>query len=596
MKLVNNLGASLRGMKKEKTFNHFDASIGKLNPLVELKSVVAILTTFIIASCGTAKITTNNNAKEITFVTVTNSMVAKQTEMTEEEIQSWPHADIFTDSIPGMSLAKAYDFVVNKKSKMVIVGVIDSGMDIEHEDLKDVIWTNKNEIANNGKDDDDNGYVDDINGWNFLGGEKGQSNPEQLEITRTVKKWMPRFDGKTADSIDEKEMADFNLFVKLKKVIDKKNADATKQATQYTFIRDFVSTTNDTIQKLLGKKEYSLTEVDNATLTNPSLMQGKMIIMRILDAGDTVDAALDQLNEIVNYYSSQVNSHYKISFNGRLTGDDPYNITDTNYGNGNVIGSKDTENHGTHVSGIIAAKRNNGIGMNGVANNVQIMALRVVPDGDEYDKDVALAIRYAADNGAKVINMSFGKGRSPNAEWVYDAIKYAESKDVLLVHAAGNDGGNFDVDDNFPNDSKDKLIEFADNVLTVGAITPYFDDRLVASFSNYGKNNVDIFAPGTEIYATYPKNNYKFEQGTSMAAPEVAGVAALIRSYYPNLTASQVKHIIMDSGLEYPNNVMKPAQDGVLPENINFNDLSVSGRILNAYNALLMADSITNKN
>ncbi len=561
-----------------------------------LKLVVAILTTFIIASCGTTKTIVNNSAKEITIVTVTNSMVAKQTEMTEAEIQNWPHADIFTDSIPGMSLAKAYDFVTNKKSKIVIVGVIDSGIDIEHEDLKDVIWTNKNEIANNGKDDDDNGYVDDIHGWNFLGGEKDQSNPEQLEITRTVKKWMPRFDGKSADSIDEKEMADFNLFVKLKKIIDKKNADATNQATQYTFIRGFVNTTNDTIQRLLDKKEYSLSEADNVSFTNPSLMQGKMIIMRILDAGDTVEVALDQLNEIINHYSSQVNSHYKINFNGRLTGDDPYNITDTNYGNGNVIGSKDIESHGTHVSGIIAAKRNNGIGMNGVAKNVQIMALRVVPDGDEYDKDVALAIRYAADNGAKVINMSFGKGRSPNAEWVYDAIKYAESKDVLLVHAAGNDGDDFDVDDNFPNDSKDKLIEFADNVLTVGAITPYFDERLVASFSNYGKNNVDIFAPGTEIYATYPKNNYKLEQGTSMAAPEVAGVAALIRSYYPNLTASQVKHIIMDSGLEYPNNVIKPAQDGVLPENISFNDLSVSGRILNAYNALLMADSITNKN
>ncbi len=561
-----------------------------------LKLVVAILTTFIIASCGTTKTIVNNSAKEITIVTATDSMVAKQTEMTEAEIQNWPHADIFTDSIPGMSLAKAYDFVTNKKSKIVIVGVIDSGIDIEHEDLKDVIWTNKNEIANNGKDDDDNGYVDDIHGWNFLGGEKGQSNPEQLEITRTVKKWMPRFDGKSADSIDEKEMADFNLFVKLKKIIDKKNADATNQATQYTFIRGFVNTTNDTIQRLLDKKEYSLSEADNVSFTNPSLMQGKMIIMRILDAGDTVEVALDQLNEIINHYSSQVNSHYKINFNGRLTGDDPYNITDTNYGNGNVIGSKDIESHGTHVSGIIAAKRNNGIGMNGVAKNVQIMALRVVPDGDEYDKDVALAIRYAADNGAKVINMSFGKGRSPNAEWVYDAIKYAESKDVLLVHAAGNDGGDFDVDDNFPNDSKDKLIEFADNVLTVGAITPYFDERLVAPFSNYGKNNVDIFAPGTEIYATYPKNNYKLEQGTSMAAPEVAGVAALIRSYYPNLTASQVKHIIMDSGLEYPNNVIKPAQDGVLPENISFNDLSVSGRILNAYNALLMADSITNKN
>ena len=317
-----------------------------------------------------------------------------------------------------------------------------------------------------------------------------------------------------------------------------------------------------------------------------------MIIMRILDGGDTVPSALDQLTEIVDHYSNQLNAQYKVGFNGRIAGDNPYDINDKGYGNGFVTGSKDTESHGTHVSGIVAASRNNGIGMNGVAHNVKIMALRAVPDGDEYDKDIALAIRYAVDNGAKVINMSFGKSYSPNAEWVYDAINYAAEKDVLLVHAAGNDGSDIDTAENFPNDSKDKLVEFANNVITVGAMTRHYDERLVASFSNYGKKNVDVFAPGLEIYSTFPKDSYESIQGTSMAAPEVAGVAALIRSYYPTLTASQVKKVLMDSGISYDGEVILPGSE---TEKVPFKDLSVSGKILNAYNALKMAEKLASK-
>ncbi|MCF6347108.1 MAG: S8 family peptidase [Flavobacteriaceae bacterium] len=561
---------------------------------MRIKSIsVVLIATMTLASCGTTKTTTSTTktvTQEITITTATNNIVAKKGEMKEAEIQTWPHTDVFTDSIPGMSLDKAYDFVKNKQGKTVIVGVIDSGIDVEHEDLKDVVWINKGEIAGNGKDDDNNGYIDDIYGWNFLGGEKGQVNPEQLEMTRMVQKWMPRFDGKSADSITEADKTDFELFVKLKKIIDEKNTNATNQVAQYSTIKQFVSKTNDTIQKMLAGKELNLENINALTFEDQTLNQGKMVMMQILDSGATIDDALEELGGIVDHYSNQLNSQYKIDFNGRLSGDNPYDITDTNYGNGYVIGSKDDEMHGTHVSGIIAAKRNNDIGMNGVAHNVQIMALRAVPDGDEYDKDVALAIRYAVDNGAKVVNMSFGKGYSPNAEWVYDAIKYAASKDVLLVHAAGNDGSDIDTAENFPNDSKDKLIEFADNVLTVGAMTRFFDEKIVASFSNYGKKNVDVFAPGLEIYSTIPKNKYKSIQGTSMAAPEVAGVAALVRSYYPNLTASQVKHIIMDSGIEFHKEVVKPGSE---TDKINFDDLSVSGRILNAYNALLMAEKMS---
>ena len=561
-------------------------------------SVVAIAIIFL-ASCASAKTTTQTAQTTpeppktpTTPIVVAQQMTAKKVEMTEAEIQSWPHMDIHKDSVPGMSLAKAYEFLNGKAGKTVIVGVIDSGIDVEHEDLRDVVWVNEGEIANNGKDDDGNGYIDDIHGWNFLGGEKGQANPEQLELTRIVKNWTPRFDGKSADQIAEIDKNDFELYLKLKKIVDDKNSNASNQVAQYAAIKEFVAKANDTIVKTLGKKEYSLEELNSISLANPTLMQGKMILMKILDSGSNAEEAEKELQGIVDHYSNQLNAQYKVDFNGRLAGDNPNDINDKNYGNGYVIGSKDDEIHGTHVSGIIAAKRNNGVGMNGAAHNVKIMAIRAVPDGDEYDKDIALAIRYAVDNGAKVVNMSFGKSYSPNAEWVFDAIKYAADKDVLLVHAAGNDASDFDIDDNFPNDSKDKNVEISDNVLTIGSMTRHYNENLVSSFSNYGKKNVDIFAPGSEIYSTFPKDSYESIQGTSMAAPQVAGVAALIRSYYPTLTAKQVKKIIMDSGIEYNGDVILP---GSKTDKVKFSELSVSGKILNAYNALKMADKLANK-
>lgn len=565
--------------------------------IIKSISLLLLATTFLVG-CGASKTSTSTAQTEtvqenkIVIVTATDSIVPKQGEMTVEEIHEWPHLDIFTDSVPGMSLDKAYRFLEGKPHKTVIVGVIDSGTDIEHEDLDDVIWTNEDEIPNNGIDDDNNGYIDDIHGWNFLGGEKGTPNPEQLEMTRMVKRWQPKFEGKTVADLAPKDTADFKLYKELKKTIKEKADNASDQVAKYSAIKIIIAKANDTIVKSLGDKEANLENLNNLKYEDPALMQGKMVIMQIVGQGGTANDAFEELDGIINHYKSQMNSQYKIDFDGRVAGDDPYDITDTNYGNPYVIGSKDDESHGTHVSGIIAAERDNGIGMNGVTNNLKLMAIRAVPDGDEYDKDVALAIRYAADNGAKVVNMSFGKGYSPNAEWVYDAIKYAEEKDVLLVHAAGNDGSDIDVAENYPNDSKDKVSEFADNVLTVGAMTRHFDQYLVASFSNYGKVNVDIFAPGLEIYSTFPKNEYQISQGTSMAAPQVAGVAALVRSYYPQLTASQVKKVIMDSGIEYTKKVIVPGKDS---EKADFTTLSVSGRILNAYNAVKLAEKMVVK-
>ncbi len=542
-----------------------------------------------IASCSSSKDTTKTNAFHSIAVpagsTTAVNIPAKKGEMSETEIQNWPHADISTDSVPGMSLAKAYEFLSGKKTQTTIVAVIDSGIDINHEDLKDQAWINTGEIAGNGKDDDKNGYVDDMHGWNFLGGAKGAATPEQLEITRIYKELDPKYADKTIGQISEKDKEEFAYYLKVKKDYDKRVEEATKNYEYYQGLEKMLKEADAVAQKKFNKKDYTITDLN----TLPTEEQSPLL-MKILSSGGTAEDASKQLERGIDYYGGQVNTMYNVDFDGRaVTGDNAYDIKDVPYGNAYTIGSVDDEMHGTHVAGISLATRNNGKGMNGVASNVKLLSVRAVPDGDEYDKDVALAIRYAVDNGAKVINMSFGKSYSPNADWVYEAIKYAASKDVLLVHAAGNDSKNIDKSDNFPTDAPDKINEIADNVITVGAMTRHYDENLVAGFSNYGKLNVDIFAPGLEIYSTVPKNEYKSIQGTSMASPEVAGVAALVRSYYPQLSASQVKHILMNSGIKIDFDVKLPNGKD---EKVPFSSLSVSGRVLNAYNAVKMADEM----
>lgn len=522
-----------------------------------------------------------------TFIN-SNGAIAKKGTMTETEMQSWPHMDIIKDSVPGMSLQKAYEFLADKKGDKVIIAIIDSGIDIKHEDLSKLVWVNTKEIPNNKIDDDKNGYVDDINGWNFLGSKKGNAYAEQLEMTRIVKKLTPKFKGKLATQIDEKDIKDYNLYVKLSNEIKDRKEKANENKARYEFYKSSVQEAHQKAVNLLKKEIYTISELDSLATAHENLQPQLFNLIRIIDGDGSIKEALSFLEEGIEHFTKQFTSpNYDIQFDGRaIVGDNPDDFYDRNYGNPNVFHFNDEEIHGTHVTGISAAIRNNGIGMNGVTNNVKIMSIRAVPDGDEYDKDVALAIRYAVDNGAKVVNMSFGKSYSPQKQWVYDAIKYAESKDVLLVHAAGNDAKNIDKADNFPNDSDDKINEFANNMITIGAITRHFDENLVADFSNYGKKNVDLFAPGLEIYSTYPNNKYESIQGTSMAAPQVAGVAALIRSYYPKLSAKQVKQILMNSGIGVSFNVILP---GTSFEKVPFESLSASGKILNAYNAILMA-------
>ncbi|MGI9532947.1 S8 family peptidase [Lutimonas sp.] len=527
------------------------------------------------------------------------NMVAKKGTMSEDEVRAWPHADIMQDSIPGMSIDKAYEFLADKKGTTVILGVIDSGIDREHEDLKDNVWTNTDEIAGNGKDDDENGYVDDIHGWNFLGGE-GTATPEQLEVTRIYKRLDPKYNGTSMSDFNPSEKDGYNYYQKVKKDYEKRikgvNEKVEESNKNYEYLQKlslYIKDAHEAASAKLGKSDYDLAELK--TLDE---FEGTQVLIKILETGENPDIVLKQIEAEMDYeqrklayYSPQTETMYNLNFNGRTTGDNAYDIEDVPYGNAFTIGSVEDEMHGTHVTGIAMATRDNGKGMNGVAQNVKLLSVRAVPDGDEYDKDVALAIKYAVDNGAKVINMSFGKSYSPNAEWVYDAIKYAASKDVLLVHAAGNDHKNIDKSDNFPTDAPDKVKEIADNVITIGSMTRNYNEDLVSTFSNYGKLNVDLFAPGSEIYSTVPNNEYESIQGTSMAAPAVAGVAILIRSYYPELSASQVKHILMNSGIKVDLEVKLPGGDG---KTVPFSDLSVSGRVLNAYNALKMADSMVN--
>ena len=547
----------------------------------------------VFASCKTSinTIPVPNGAENVI------NIPAKKGALTEEEVQVWSHMDLQTDSIPGMSIAKAYQFLEGKKGVPVIVAVADSGIDVEHEDLKDVAWVNPKEVANNNKDDDNNGYVDDVHGWNFLGNKEGKIvNADQLELTRIVKKGMDKFGDKKASEIADADKAEFQEFLKLKEKYTQSVAAHKQELFNLeqteTRITQIEQNFKD-VKEFLGKEDFTIEDLKSAKPESAQLAAKIADVSNMLSRGMSEKGLLDYKMQLLDYKKGKdASKSYDLDFNARQTlGDDLYDINDKFYGNNNVIGSKDLESHGTHVAGIVAASRNNNKGVNGVASNVKIMAVRVVPDGDEHDKDIALGIRYAVDNGAKIINTSFGKAYSPNKQWVYDAIKYAESKDVLIVNAAGNDGKNIDIEKTYPNDSKDLVNEIADNVLTIGAMSLHYDENLPATFSNYGKMNVDVFAPGVDIYATFPKNEYQAISGTSMAAPSSAGVAALVRSYYPQLSASQVKHILMNSGLKVNFDVIKP---GTKDEKVPFSDLSVSGRVVNAYNALIMADRIVN--
>ncbi len=508
------------------------------------------------------------------------------------------------DSFYGIDLARAYKFLKdkNKKPTPIIVAVLDSGVDTAHEDLKGILWHNPKEIPGNGIDDDGNGYVDDVYGWNFLGGKDGQNLKNAgAEKARVYHKYKDKYLNKTVDTLQMTEDEKYTY-----KMWQRSAAEITVSAEDqmnlmYLEIAAKGIKSNDKIiRKEMGKEEYTIDELEKFI---PQTDAGRKAKLAYLNAMKIFTVESDMKNtafiaELDSYIDGRkeaiaAKDNAPHNYRTDIIKDDYSNIHDKFYGNGDVMGAGPM--HGTHVSGIIGAQRNNGIGMDGVADNVRIMTVRVVPDGDEYDKDIALGIFYAVDNGAKVINMSFGKAYSPEKKWVDSAIRYAAAKDVLIIHAAGNESADVDVKENFPSAYYLKDNKKAENFITVGASSdPKISGSLAASFSNYGKQNVDVFAPGVKIYSTVPGGNqYANLQGTSMAAPVVTGLAAMLRSYYPNLSAVQIKQAIEKS--EYAPEgsvaVLKPSKDNS-KEIVSMKDLEKNAGIVNAYGAVELADKM----
>ncbi|MCE2847635.1 MAG: S8 family peptidase [bacterium] len=513
--------------------------------------------------------------------------------------KGWHLEDHQSSGIYGISADKAYkEFLMGKSpKKKIIVAVIDSGIDTAHEDLKPILWKNRKEIPGNGIDDDKNGYIDDIQGWNFIGGKDGKNvGKDSYEAVRVYYKFKPEFGNGTVDesSLSGEKKMQYQLFTKAKNQIE---AQA-KEASMYVMIlKDLVAKipSADSILKLsMGKERYTGDELQDFKPSEASAIKAKSVVLGFFQQTRQMENTnVGLIADLIQFYEgekSKVEAVEKepIRYRQDVVKDNYNDINDRFYGNNDLMGSDPS--HGTHVAGIIGASRENQVGINGVANHVEIMTIRAVPDGDEHDKDIANAIRYAVDNGALVVNMSFGKSFSPEKKWVDEAVQYAASKGVLLVHAAGNDAKNIDTEDNFPsrNFGNDTLKVFS-NWINVGASGATESD-LAASFSNYGKREVNVFAPGVKIYSSIPGGNtYGEKDGTSMASPVVAGLAALILSYYPDLSAEQVKDIIERSAKK--TSTVSFTKPGTEDEKISLDQLSITGGIVNAFDALKLAST-----
>lgn len=532
--------------------------------------------------------------------------LAVNAQTTAKEVpQGWHLKDQEKDGLYGISLDKAYKFVKGKKSKTVLVAVIDSGVDTTHEDLKDILWHNPGEIPGNGKDDDHNGYVDDVYGWNFLGGRDGSNVKEDsYEAHRVYYNGKAKYEGKSIDEskLTEDEKYQYELWKKAREEMNKDGVNPEEVAelkSNYEATQMFDSL----LQVAIGKAEFTGVELEELEPQDKLTKQARGILLYLMDANGMKDqtnkAFMEEFGDYVKGEVRKMEAGQKapVDYRGMVVKDNYQDFSDRFYGNNDVMAS--TPFHGTHVSGIIGASRKNNKGMDGIADNVKIMMIRAVPDGDEHDKDIALAIRYAVDNGAQVINMSFGKYYSPEKKWVDEAVQYAASKGVLLVHAAGNESRNVDSLPSFPNAYFLGTDKKATNWITVGASgDPGIDQTgvdgnkyhsLTASFSNYGKKDVDVFAPGMKIYSTIPGGNtYGSAQGTSMASPVVAGIAAFILSYYPELSAEQVKYVIETSASKSDQLVRVPGTDREAP----LSEVSRSAGIVNVYEAIKLASTL----
>ncbi|MDF2192635.1 S8 family peptidase [Paraflavitalea sp. CAU 1676] len=517
---------------------------------------------------------------------------------TEELPKGWHLLDKAKDGYYGISVDKAYEFIKSKnlKGKTVVVAVIDSGVDTLHEDLKEILWKNPKEIPGNGIDDDGNGYVDDVYGWNFIGNKDGRNlKQDSYEGARVYHKLKAKYDGKKWDpaSLKGDDLIEYNTWLKAKARIEGGGDEPQIDLTLLKRLLRGAQKGDSILQVAMGKESFTGNDLDTLSAKTPVDKAAKENLLYLFRANQSMEQSNKELiggfEEFVSGEERKAEAKDKVppSYRKDVVGDNEDDINDKYYGNPDVMAS--TPFHGTHVAGIIGAVRNNGKGMDGVADNVRIMMIRAVPDGDEHDKDIALAIRYAVDNGARVINMSFGKDFSPQKKWIDDAVRYADSKGVLLVHAAGNDSKNVDTADNFPNAAFQDGKGRATNWITVGASGDPKAGGITASFSNYGKKEVDVFAPGVRIYSTIPgTTTYGNAQGTSMASPVVAGAAAFLLEYFPYLTPEQVKFCLEKSARVPEVKVNKPGTD----EEVPLTELSRTGGVINVYEAAKIAATL----
>lgn len=507
---------------------------------------------------------------------------------------NWHVLDRETTGFYGISLDKAYTLLKGKKSKSVLVAVIDSGIDTTHEDLKPVLWHNPGETPGNKKDDDKNGYVDDYYGWNFLGNPDGRNvKQDSYEAARVYWNYKEGFENESADTNTMTKMEKFEYDQWLKAKEEVLNGTNPLEINMMKRMLPLMLKGDSIIAADLKKTEYNGADLQDYKPTIPEAQATASIIRNIQEMNNSEDITNKQIIDDLQgqLCKADAASNPPDNFRQDIVEDDYADFKDRFYGNADVMTG--TPTHGTHCSGIIGAARNNGVGMDGVADNVKIMMIRAVPDGDEHDKDIALAIRYAVDNGAKIISMSFGKSFSPEKNWVDDAVKYAAEHDVLLVHAAGNSAQNLDSTDNFPTPHFLFNEGTAKNYITVGASGDPTNGGFTASFSNYGKESVDVFAPGVNIYSTLPGGNtYGKLSGTSMAAPVVAGVAALLLEYFPDLSAGQIKYVIEKSVEPIKEKVILPGTQGPEPVMVNLSDICKTGGEVNAYNAVKLAMTI----
>jgi subtilisin family serine protease len=507
-----------------------------------------------------------------------------------EEPENWFTLHPETDQVQGVSADLVHEMLKGRDSRTVIVAVIDSGVDIEHEDLQGKIWKNEDEIADNGIDDDKNGYVDDVYGWNFIGGKDGENvDADTYELTREYARLKPKYEDKTQLMADESD-EEYNYWLEIQEKFEKRATKAMREFAFYKDIRDNARFFYDTLSTYLETDALTIASL-KAMKTEEDVFNrsrdGLLYISSVFGEED-LNVILEELDGIVEYYEVQVEYGYNVEFNPReIVGDNWEDGREIGYGNTDVEGPD--AGHGTHVAGIIAAVRDNDLGIRGIAENVLIMPVRAVPNGDERDKDVANAIRYAVDNGAHIINMSFGKSFNYRYHLVEEAILYAQEKDVLMIHAAGNSNKNLDENDNFPTPNLSDGSR-AELWLEIGAAGYGSDADFVGSFSNYGKESVDLFAPGVRLTSTTPNDEYESNSGTSMAAPATSGVAAIIMSYFPDLSARQVKDILVQSVRKFEGlQVKKPGGD----ELVAFSDLSITGGLVNAVEAVKLAEEMS---